>query len=124
MFPSQRAAGGTSATSTRSGRRATSRTEQLGAGVACNDVLLARLRVLQLMLAQSGSSYFSFEVDRLRTNPSPEAPPTNVANRSRSTRSYSLSSKISQKRYKMLRPYVAPFLRTTTISFRIVLVLA
>ncbi|KAH9032201.1 hypothetical protein EDB84DRAFT_1270762 [Lactarius hengduanensis] len=55
------------------------RIEQLGAEVACNDVLLARLRVLQPKLAQSGSSYFSSEVDRLRTNPSPEAPPANAA---------------------------------------------
>ncbi|KAH9004917.1 Cdc37 N terminal kinase binding-domain-containing protein [Lactarius hatsudake] len=58
------------------------RIEQLGAQVACNDVLLARLRVLQPKLAQLGSSYFSSEADRLRTNPSPEAPPTNVANQS------------------------------------------
>ncbi|KAH9042195.1 Cdc37 N terminal kinase binding-domain-containing protein [Lactarius pseudohatsudake] len=55
------------------------RIEQLGAEVACNDVLLARLRALQPKLAQSGSPYFSSEVDRLRTNPSPEAPPTNAA---------------------------------------------
>ncbi|KAH9039067.1 hypothetical protein EDB84DRAFT_1560245 [Lactarius hengduanensis] len=55
------------------------RIEQLGAEVACNDVLLARLRVLQPKLAQSGSPYISSEVDRLRTNPSPEAPLTNVA---------------------------------------------
>ncbi|KAH9030654.1 hypothetical protein EDB85DRAFT_2275661 [Lactarius pseudohatsudake] len=55
------------------------RIEQLGAEVACNDVLLARLRVLQPKLAQSGSPYISSEVDRLRTNSSPEAPPTNVA---------------------------------------------
>ncbi|KAH8989665.1 Cdc37 N terminal kinase binding-domain-containing protein [Lactarius hatsudake] len=55
------------------------RIEQLGAEVACNDVLLARLRALQPKLAQSGSSYFSSEVDRLSANPSPEAPPTNAA---------------------------------------------
>ena len=55
------------------------RIEQLGAEVACNDVLLARLRAIQPKLAQSGSSYFSSEVDRLRTNPSPEAPPTSAA---------------------------------------------
>ncbi|KAH9037173.1 Cdc37 N terminal kinase binding-domain-containing protein [Lactarius hengduanensis] len=55
------------------------RIEQLEAEVACNDVLLARLRALQPKLAQSGSPYFSSEVDRLRTNPSPEAPPTNAA---------------------------------------------
>ncbi|KAI9465565.1 Cdc37 N terminal kinase binding-domain-containing protein [Lactarius psammicola] len=55
------------------------RIEQLGAEVACNDVLLTRLHAIQPKLAQSGSSYFSSEVDRLRTNPSPEAPPTNAA---------------------------------------------
>ncbi|KAH9030667.1 Cdc37 N terminal kinase binding-domain-containing protein [Lactarius pseudohatsudake] len=56
------------------------RIEQLRAKVACNDVLPARLRdVEQPKLAQSGSSYFSSEVGRLRTNPSPEALPTNVA---------------------------------------------
>ncbi|KAH9079196.1 Cdc37 N terminal kinase binding-domain-containing protein, partial [Lactarius deliciosus] len=86
------------------------RIEQLGAEVAGNDALLARLRVLQPKLAQSGSSYFSSEVDRLRTNPSLGAPPANIANWSRTTRSYLLlSSKTSQKRYKMLRPYVVPF---------------
>ncbi|KAI9443073.1 Cdc37 N terminal kinase binding-domain-containing protein [Lactarius indigo] len=55
------------------------RIEQLGAEVACNDVLLARLRAIQPKLAQSGSPYFSSEVDRLSTNPSPEAPSTNAA---------------------------------------------
>ncbi|KAI9465564.1 hypothetical protein BJY52DRAFT_1220779 [Lactarius psammicola] len=54
------------------------RIEQLGAEVACNDVLLTRLRAIQPKLAQSDSSYFSSELDRLRTNPSPEAPRTNA----------------------------------------------
>ncbi|KAH9077616.1 Cdc37 N terminal kinase binding-domain-containing protein [Lactarius deliciosus] len=48
------------------------RIEQLRAEIACNDVLLVRLRALQPKLAQSGS-------DRLRTNPSPEAPPSDAA---------------------------------------------
>lgn len=55
------------------------RIDQLEAEVACNNVLLTRLRAFQPKLAQSGSSYLSSEVDRLRTNPSPEAPPTNAA---------------------------------------------
>ncbi|KAF8270812.1 Cdc37 N terminal kinase binding-domain-containing protein [Lactarius quietus] len=55
------------------------RIEQLSAEVACNEVLLARLRAFQHKLAQSDSSCFSSEVYRLRTNPSPEAPLTNVA---------------------------------------------
>ncbi len=53
--------------------------EQLAAEVDCNEVLLARLRAIQPKVAESGSSYFSSEVDRLRTNPSPDAPPTNAA---------------------------------------------
>ncbi|KAN0139805.1 Cdc37 N terminal kinase binding domain containing protein [Lactarius tabidus] len=55
------------------------RIEQLDAEVACNDVLLTRLRAIQPKLVQLGSSYLSSEVDRLRTNPSPEAPPTSAA---------------------------------------------
>ncbi|KAH9169359.1 hypothetical protein EDB89DRAFT_1479657 [Lactarius sanguifluus] len=55
------------------------RIEQLRAEIACNDVLLVRLRALQPKLVQSGSSYFSSEIDRLRTNPSPEAPPSDAA---------------------------------------------
>ncbi|KAH8993498.1 Cdc37 N terminal kinase binding-domain-containing protein [Lactarius akahatsu] len=83
------------------------RIEQLGAEVACNDVLLARLRILRPKLAQSGSSYFSSEVDRLRTNPSPEAPPTNAA-KPYDEMILTLLQNIG-KRYKMPRPYVAPF---------------
>jgi cell division cycle protein 37 len=52
--------------------------EELQAEVNCNDVLLSRLRAFQPQLAQSGSSRFSSEVERLRTNPSPEAPRTNA----------------------------------------------
>lgn len=55
------------------------RIEQLRAEIACNDVLLVRLRALQSKLAQSGSSCFLSEIDRLRTNPSPEAPPSDAA---------------------------------------------
>lgn len=54
------------------------RIAELEAEVACNDVLLTRLRAFQPQLAQSGPSRFSSEVERLRTNPSPEAPPTNA----------------------------------------------
>ncbi|KAI0304479.1 Cdc37 N terminal kinase binding-domain-containing protein [Multifurca ochricompacta] len=55
------------------------RIAELEAEVACNDVLLTRLRAFQPQLAQSGSSRFSSEVDRLRTSPSPEAPPTKAS---------------------------------------------
>ncbi|KAH9030494.1 Cdc37 N terminal kinase binding-domain-containing protein [Lactarius pseudohatsudake] len=55
------------------------RIERLRAEIACNDVLLVRLRALQPKLAQSGSPCFLSEIDRLRTNPSPEAPPSDAA---------------------------------------------
>ncbi|KAI9510589.1 Cdc37 N terminal kinase binding-domain-containing protein [Russula earlei] len=51
---------------------------ELDAEIACNDVLLSRLRALQPELAQHGPSRFSSEVERLRTSPSPEAPQTNA----------------------------------------------
>ncbi|KAI0283910.1 Cdc37 N terminal kinase binding-domain-containing protein [Russula aff. rugulosa BPL654] len=50
----------------------------LEAEVACNEVLLTRLRGFQTELAQSDKSRFSSEVERLRTNPSPDAPKTNA----------------------------------------------
>jgi cell division cycle protein 37 len=55
------------------------RIADLEAEVACNEVLLTRLRAFQPQLAQSGSSRFSSEVERLSKSPSPEAPPTNAA---------------------------------------------
>ncbi len=55
------------------------RIAELEAEVACNDVLLGRLRAFQPELAQSGKARFSSEVERLRTNPSPDAPKTNAA---------------------------------------------
>ncbi|KAH9069799.1 Cdc37 N terminal kinase binding-domain-containing protein, partial [Lactarius deliciosus] len=107
------------ATSTRSGRRAKIVSKQLSVEVACNDVLLARLRVLQPKLAQSGSSYFSSEVDRLRTNPSPEAPPTDAA---KPYDEMTLTPPKYRERGTRCRVHMSPlFLRTTTISFRIVL---
>jgi cell division cycle protein 37 len=51
---------------------------ELEAEVACNDVLLTRLRAFQRELTQSGKSRFSSEVERLRTSPSPDAPITNA----------------------------------------------
>ncbi|KAI0252376.1 Cdc37 N terminal kinase binding-domain-containing protein [Lactifluus subvellereus] len=56
------------------------RITELEAEVACNDVLLTRLRAFRPQLAQSGPSRFSSEVERLHTNPSPEAPPTKAPN--------------------------------------------
>jgi cell division cycle protein 37 len=55
------------------------RIAELEAEVACNDVLLGRLRAFQTELAQSGKARFSSEVERLRTNPSADAPKTNAA---------------------------------------------
>jgi hypothetical protein len=54
------------------------RITDLEAEVACNEVLLTRLRAFQPQLAQSGSSRLSSEVERLRKSPSPEAPKTNA----------------------------------------------
>jgi hypothetical protein len=51
---------------------------EIEAEVACNEVLLTRLHAFQPELAQSGKSRFSSEVERLRTNPSPDAPKTNA----------------------------------------------
>ncbi|KAI0004579.1 Cdc37 N terminal kinase binding-domain-containing protein [Russula compacta] len=55
------------------------RITELEAEIACNQVLLTRLRAFQPELAQSGKSRFSSEVQRLRTSPSPEAPQTNAS---------------------------------------------
>jgi len=52
---------------------------EIEAEVACNEVLLTRLRAFQPELAQSGKSRFSSEVERLRTSPSPDAPKTNAS---------------------------------------------
>lgn len=52
--------------------------ERLTNEVVGNEVLLRRLRVIQQELAQSDPSYFSSEVDRLCSNPSLEAPPTDA----------------------------------------------
>lgn len=54
------------------------RIAELEAEVACNDVLLGRLRAFQPELARSGKARFSSEVERLRTNPSTDAPKTNA----------------------------------------------
>jgi len=54
------------------------RIEELEAEVACNEVLLTRLRAFQRELTQSGKSHFSSEVERLRKSPSPDAPKTNA----------------------------------------------
>ncbi|KAI0031079.1 Cdc37 N terminal kinase binding-domain-containing protein [Vararia minispora EC-137] len=62
------------------------RIESLGVEIACNDVLLARLRAFLSSLSSPSPSVpvpvpkrFSNEVERLRANPSPEAPPSNAA---------------------------------------------
>ncbi|KAA1469909.1 hypothetical protein DENSPDRAFT_835596 [Dentipellis sp. KUC8613] len=58
------------------------RIAELDAEISCNGVLLARLLALQAALADAGDASaparFSAEVERLRTAPSPDAPPTNA----------------------------------------------
>lgn len=60
------------------------RITEIDAEISCNNVLLARLSALKTEISQSagtsGASRFSSEVERLRTNPSPDAPPTNAPN--------------------------------------------
>ncbi|KAI0048905.1 hypothetical protein FA95DRAFT_986633 [Auriscalpium vulgare] len=56
------------------------RIDEVGAEIACNLVLLERLKAFAPQVAESGSSRFSAEVERLHTSPSPDAPPTNAPN--------------------------------------------
>lgn len=60
------------------------RINEIDAEISCNNILLDRLSVLKTEISQSagtsGASRFSSEVERLRTNPSPDAPPTNAPN--------------------------------------------
>lgn len=51
---------------------------QLKADIACNDVLQPRLVQIAAGVASKGPAEFSSLVERFRTNPSPEAPPTNA----------------------------------------------
>jgi cell division cycle protein 37 len=57
--------------------------EALQAEVACNEVLLPRLRTIteEVHGADDGPAEFSKIVERLKTNPSPEAPPSNSPNK-------------------------------------------
>ncbi|KZT25387.1 hypothetical protein NEOLEDRAFT_1045044, partial [Neolentinus lepideus HHB14362 ss-1] len=48
--------------------------------IACNQVLHPRLVSIKEQVAADGPDYFSSLVERLRTNPSPDAPPTNAPN--------------------------------------------
>ncbi|TFK52604.1 hypothetical protein OE88DRAFT_1698479 [Heliocybe sulcata] len=48
--------------------------------IACNEVLHPRLIAIKDQVASDGPEYFSSLVERLRTNPSPDAPPTNAPN--------------------------------------------
>lgn len=52
----------------------------LQAEISCNDVLAPRLHDFRAKLdsADGGLKYFQQSVERLQTNPSPEAPPTNA----------------------------------------------
>ncbi|KAI0046976.1 hypothetical protein FA95DRAFT_1493157 [Auriscalpium vulgare] len=56
------------------------RIDEVDAEIACNLVLLERLRAFAPQVAESGPSRFSAEVERLHTSPSPDAPPTNAPN--------------------------------------------
>jgi cell division cycle protein 37 len=51
---------------------------QLKADIACNDVLAPRLRQIASDVEAKGPSEFSTLVERFKTSPSPEAPPTNA----------------------------------------------
>ena len=59
------------------------RIKALAAEIDCNEILLARLKKLQNELTNStdmpAAKRFSNEVDRLRTSPSPDAPPVESA---------------------------------------------
>ncbi|KAL5482910.1 CDC37_3 [Sanghuangporus weigelae] len=52
--------------------------EQLKAEIACNEILLPRLRTIteEVHGAPDGPAHFSSIVERLKTNPSPDAPPS------------------------------------------------
>ncbi|TFK86026.1 hypothetical protein K466DRAFT_664064 [Polyporus arcularius HHB13444] len=53
---------------------------QYKADIACNDVLKPRLQDITKDVEEKGPSYFSSLVEKFKTNPSPEAPPTNAPN--------------------------------------------
>ena len=54
------------------------RIAQLNADIACNDVLAPRLEQIAADVEAKGHAEFSSLVERFKTNPSPEAPPTNA----------------------------------------------
>jgi len=51
---------------------------QLQADIACNDVLEPRLRAIADEVASQGPAHFSSLVERFRTSPAPDKPPTNA----------------------------------------------
>ncbi|KAI0769900.1 Cdc37 N terminal kinase binding-domain-containing protein [Fomes fomentarius] len=51
---------------------------QLKADLACNDVLKPRLTQITADVEAQGPAHFSSLVDKFKTNPSPDAPPTNA----------------------------------------------
>ncbi|RPD62743.1 hypothetical protein L226DRAFT_482105 [Lentinus tigrinus ALCF2SS1-7] len=53
---------------------------QYSADIACNDVLKPRLQEITKDVEEKGPAYFSSLVEKFKTNPSPEAPPTNAPN--------------------------------------------
>lgn len=54
------------------------RIAQLRADIACNDVLAPRLEQIAKDVEEKGPAEFSSLVERFKTNPSPEKPPTNA----------------------------------------------
>ncbi|KAI0632417.1 Cdc37 N terminal kinase binding-domain-containing protein [Trametes polyzona] len=54
------------------------RIAQLKADIACNEVLKPRLQKITEEVEAQGAPHFSALVERFKTNPSPEAPPTNA----------------------------------------------
>ena len=57
--------------------------EALEAEIACNEVLLPRLRTIteEVHGADDGVAQFNNTVERLKTNPSPDAPPSDSPNK-------------------------------------------
>ena len=53
---------------------------QLQADIACNDILEPRIRQITADVEAKGPAEFSSLVERFKTNPSPDAPPTNAPN--------------------------------------------
>ncbi|TCD66605.1 hsp90 co-chaperone Cdc37 [Steccherinum ochraceum] len=56
------------------------RIAQLQADLACNDVLAPRIKQIKQDVEEKGSAHFSQLVEKFKTQPSPDRPPTNAPN--------------------------------------------